>query len=97
MLLAEMIESRTASGAQEAIRRLLERAPTKARRINEEGEEEIAANDLQVGDRIRVRPGDNVQCHAKGGIWKVGAENVFVLLAAVCKQQESMDMIKCYF
>ena len=61
MLLAEMIESRTASGAQEAIRRLLERAPTKARRINGEGEEEeIAANDLEVGDRIRVRPGDNV-------------------------------------
>ncbi len=60
MLLAEMIESRTASGAQEAIRRLLERAPTKARRINGEDEEEIAANDLQVGDLIRVRPGDNV-------------------------------------
>ena len=61
MLLAEMIESRTASGAQEAIRRLLERAPTKARRIGKDGEEEeIAANDLQVGDNIRVRPGDNV-------------------------------------
>ena len=61
MLLAEMIESRTASGAQEAIRRLLERAPTKASRITQEGsEEEIPANDLAVGDRIRVRPGDNV-------------------------------------
>ncbi len=61
MLLAEMIESRTASGAQEAIRRLLERAPTKARRITQEGsEEEISANDLAVGNRIRVRPGDNV-------------------------------------
>jgi len=56
-----MIESRTASGAQEAIRRLLERAPTKASRINGDGkEEEVSANDLQVGDRIRVRPGDNV-------------------------------------
>jgi len=61
MLLAEMIESRTASGAQEAIRRLLERAPTKARRLNDEGtEDEVSANDLVVGDRIRVRPGDNV-------------------------------------
>jgi len=61
MLLAEMIESRTASGAQEAIRRLLERAPTKASRIFGDGkEEEVSANDLQVGDRIRVRPGDNV-------------------------------------
>ena len=61
MLLAEMIESRTASGAQEAIRRLLERAPTKASRLNDEGtEDEVSANDLVVGDRIRVRPGDNV-------------------------------------
>jgi Cd2+/Zn2+-exporting ATPase len=61
MLLAEMIESRTASGAQEAIRRLLERAPTKANRITQEGtEEEVSANDLAVGDRLRVRPGDNV-------------------------------------
>jgi Cd2+/Zn2+-exporting ATPase len=61
MLLAELIESRTATGAQEAIRRLMKMTPTKARRLNEGGkEEEVAANDLAVGDRIRVRPGDNI-------------------------------------
>jgi len=60
MLLAEMIESRTASGAQEAIQRLMKMTPTKAHRISSDGEEEVSANDLAVGDRIRVRPGDNI-------------------------------------
>ena len=61
MLLAELIESRTASGAQEAIRRLMKMTPTKARRITEDGkEEELSANELSPGDRIRVRPGDNI-------------------------------------
>ena len=54
MLLAELIESRTASGAQEAIRRLMKLTPTKAHRLTEGGEEEVAANELAVGDRIRV-------------------------------------------
>ena len=61
MLLAELIESRTATGAQDAIRRLMKMTPTKARRLTEGGgEEEVAANDLAVGDRIRIRPGDNI-------------------------------------
>lgn len=60
MLLAEMIESRTASGAKEAIRRLMKLTPTRAIRLIDGTEEEVAAVDLAVGDRIRVRPGDNV-------------------------------------
>nr|ADD93908.1 hypothetical protein [uncultured marine bacterium MedDCM-OCT-S08-C1605] len=34
--------------------------PSKAHRLTAEGEEEISANELSVGDRIRIRPGDNV-------------------------------------
>jgi Cd2+/Zn2+-exporting ATPase len=60
MLLGEMIESRTASGAKEAIRRLMKLTPTRAIRMVDGDEEEVAAVDLAVGDRIRVRPGDNV-------------------------------------
>ncbi len=60
MLLGEMIESRTASGAKEAIRRLINLTPTRAIRLSDGTEEEVAAVDLAVGDRIRVRPGDNV-------------------------------------
>ena len=58
MLLAEMIETRTAAGARASIESLIKLTPTRARRIINTGEEEVAAKDLLVGDIIRVRPGD---------------------------------------
>jgi Zn2+/Cd2+-exporting ATPase len=60
MLLGEIIETNTAEGARASIESLIKLTPTKARRIVAQGEEEVAAKDLQVGDVIRVRPGDNV-------------------------------------
>ncbi len=60
MLLGELIESRSAAGARASIESLIKLTPTKARRILGKGEEEVAAADLNVGDVIRVRPGDNV-------------------------------------
>ncbi|HVT30806.1 MAG TPA: copper-translocating P-type ATPase, partial [Lacipirellulaceae bacterium] len=44
-----------------AIRALLDLAPKTARRIGPDGrEEEIPLDEARVGDRLRVRPGDNV-------------------------------------
>ncbi len=60
MLLGEIIESRTADGARASIESLIKLTPTKARRIVDSGEEEVPASALKIGDRIRVRPGDNV-------------------------------------
>ncbi len=61
MLMGEVIESRTAEGARQSIESLIELTPTRARRILKDGnEEEIPASQLQVGDIIRIRPGDNV-------------------------------------
>ncbi len=61
MLLGEVIETRTAAGARKSIESLIKITPTKARRVRADGsEEEVAASELQVGDLIRVRPGDNV-------------------------------------
>jgi Cd2+/Zn2+-exporting ATPase len=61
MLMGELIESRTAEGARTSIESLIKLTPTKARRIKKGGEEEeVAANELAVGDVIRIRPGDNV-------------------------------------
>ncbi len=62
MLLAEMIETRTAEGAKASIESLIKLTPSKARRItaNSDDEEEVAAANLAVGDIIRVRPGDNI-------------------------------------
>src|SRR5882762_8325527 len=60
MLMGEIIETRTAEGARASIESLIKLTPTKARRITAQGEEEVAASDLAVGDVIRIRPGDNV-------------------------------------
>ena len=61
MLLSQVIEGRTAAGAHAAIENLIRLTPSTAHRIMEDGAtEEVAAQDLAVGDRIRVLPGDNV-------------------------------------
>ena len=60
MLMGEIIETRTAEGARASIESLIKLTPTKARRITPQGEEEVAASNLAIGDVIRIRPGDNV-------------------------------------
>jgi Zn2+/Cd2+-exporting ATPase len=60
MLLGEIIETRTADGARRSIESLIKLTPTKARRIKDGKEEEVAVKELTIGDVIRVRPGDNI-------------------------------------
>src|SRR5437867_6717746 len=60
MLMGDIIETRTAEGARASIELLIKLTPTKARRMTPQGEEEVAAKELAVGDVIRIRPGDNV-------------------------------------
>lgn len=61
MLLADLVQHRTALGAREAIYHLMHMTPKRARRITESGEEEdVDAAKLNPGDRIRMRPGDYI-------------------------------------
>ena len=61
MLLSLVIEARTAQGAHKAIEGLIRLTPATARRLTPEGaEEEVQAFLLGEGDRVRVRPGENV-------------------------------------
>jgi Cu+-exporting ATPase len=61
VLLGQILELRARERTGGAIRALLDLAPKKARRIRENGEdEEIQLDQVQVGDRLRVRPGDSV-------------------------------------
>lgn len=58
---ADLVQRRTALGARAAIEDLLRLAPTRARLIQDDDREtEVEAATLQVQQRIRVRPGDNV-------------------------------------
>ncbi len=61
VLLGQVMELRAREGTGKAIRALLSLAAKTARVIRDDGhEEEIPLEDVQVGDRLRVRPGDKV-------------------------------------
>ena len=60
MLLSELIETRTALGARASIESLIKLTPTKANLLEGKNEREVKVSGLKTGDRIRVRPGDNI-------------------------------------
>lgn len=61
VLLGQVMELRAREGTGKAIRALLDMAAKTARVIRANGaEEEIPLEQVQVGDRLRVRPGDKV-------------------------------------
>jgi Cu+-exporting ATPase len=61
VLLGQMLELRARAGTNGAIRALLGLAPAQARRIDRHGvEADVALDAVEVGDRLRVRPGDKV-------------------------------------
>ena len=61
VLLGQVLELRARERTGDAIRALLNLAPKTARRIAPSGEEEeVPVTEVQVGERLRVRPGDSV-------------------------------------
>ncbi|MGE3404304.1 MAG: heavy metal translocating P-type ATPase [Vicinamibacterales bacterium] len=61
VLVGQVLELRARSQTSAAIRRLLTLAPSTARRIGADGSEaDVPLADVQVGDRLRVRPGERV-------------------------------------
>jgi Zn2+/Cd2+-exporting ATPase len=64
--LAELVLSRTAWGAQRAIRELVELTPDIARIVNDDGSEtEVSLRQLTRGATVRVRPGENLPADGK--------------------------------
>jgi Cu+-exporting ATPase len=61
VLLGQVLELRARSQTGAAIKALLGLAPKTARRIRKDGgEEDVPLDQVQVGDRLRVRPGEKV-------------------------------------
>jgi Cu+-exporting ATPase len=61
VLLGQILELGARSQTNAAIRALLHLAPKSARRIREDGtEEDVPLDDVAIGDRLRVRPGEKV-------------------------------------
>jgi len=61
VLVGQVLELRARRRTGSAIRELLELAPHSARRIDDDGSEhDVPVEQLEPGDRIRVRPGDKI-------------------------------------
>ncbi|MDT8319616.1 MAG: heavy metal translocating P-type ATPase, partial [Xanthomonadales bacterium] len=61
ILLGQVLELRARSSTNAAIKALLGLAPKTARRVSPDGsEEDVPLEDIQLGDRLRVRPGEKV-------------------------------------
>jgi Cu+-exporting ATPase len=61
VLLGQVLELRARRNTSAAIRALLDLAPKLARRIKADGvEEDVSLEQVQVGDRLRVRPGEKI-------------------------------------
>ncbi|MGQ9424784.1 heavy metal translocating P-type ATPase [Gilvimarinus sp. F26214L] len=60
-LMGQMFELKARAKTSTAIKALLQLAPKTARRINADGsEEDVELEQVQVGDRLRVRPGEKI-------------------------------------
>lgn len=61
VLLGQVLELRARETTSGAIRALLDLSPKRARRVRADGEdEEVALEDIQIGDTVRIRPGEKV-------------------------------------
>ena len=60
MQLGALLEDLTVARARAGIEKLVRLTPRTARRVGETGEEIIPAEQVQVGDRIRVLPGETI-------------------------------------
>lgn len=65
VLLGQVLELRARNQTGGAIRELLKLAPETARRVTDGGEQEVALNEVQLGDHLRVRPGEKVPVDGK--------------------------------
>ena len=60
VLLGQVLEARANSKTNSAVKELLKLAPNKAIRLVNGQEEEVAIDQIQLGDILRVKPGDKI-------------------------------------
>ncbi|MGI9037704.1 MAG: heavy metal translocating P-type ATPase [Gemmatimonadota bacterium] len=59
-LLSGWAATKVRARSQDAVRKLLDLRPATARRVDDDGETEVAVDDVSPGDRIRIKPGESI-------------------------------------
>ncbi len=66
VLVGQVLEAKAHSQTNQSIKALLQLAPNSAVRINQSGVMEfISSDEIQVGDRLRIKPGDKIPVDGK--------------------------------
>ncbi|HXU41581.1 MAG TPA: heavy metal translocating P-type ATPase [Burkholderiales bacterium] len=73
VMVGEVMQLRAMGQTGQAIRQLLALAPSRAVVLENNAEREIALNEVRVGDRLRVRPGEKIPVD---GVCEEGSSNV---------------------
>ena len=60
VLMGQVLEARAHNRTNSAVKELLKLAPNKAVRVVDGVEETIAIDDIQLGDKLRVKPGEKI-------------------------------------
>ena len=60
VLLGQVLELRARARTGDAIRALLDLAPKTARRVGAHGDDDVPLDEVQLGDILRIRPGERV-------------------------------------
>lgn len=60
MAIGEILEDKTTERAKRGLKNLISLAPTQGRRVNEGCEEMISAEDISIGDILRILPGEAI-------------------------------------
>lgn len=60
MAIGEILEDKTTARARKGLKKLIGLAPRQGRRITDSGEEMIPAEDIRVGDVLRILPGETI-------------------------------------
>lgn len=58
MALGELLEHKTTQKATKGLKKLISITPQSGRKLTEKGEETVLAEDIQIGDIIRILPGE---------------------------------------
>ncbi len=93
LMLAELLESRTALGARAAVEGLIRLTPNEAHRIEDDREVDVPLSMLHRKDRIRVRPGENVPADGLICVGETTLNEASVTGESLPVDKQSGDMI----